>query len=124
MNPYQVIDSAEKGVAVSLFEKLVQQTGYSKAAMASFIGIDVRTISNYKNQNKQLTKTDAEHLLKLSELFEKGKEVFVSTEEFVRWLGKPAYGLENRIPENLLHYISGIEIVSRELTRIEYGDFS
>ena len=124
MNPYQVIDTAEKGISISLFERLVQQSGYSKAAMADFIGVDVRTISNYKNKNKQLTKTDAEHLLKLNDLFEKGKEVFGNSDEFTRWLGKPAYGLEGRVPEKLLNYISGIELVSRELSRIEYGDFS
>jgi uncharacterized protein (DUF2384 family) len=45
-------------------------------------------------------------------------------EEFNRWLRKPAHGLGGRIPEQLLNYISGIELVSRELTRIEYGDFS
>ena len=124
MNPYQVIDTAEKGISISLFDKLVHQSGYSKAAIADFIGLDVRTISNYKNKNKDLKKTDAEHLLKLKELFEKGKEVFGSSEEFTRWLGKPAYGLEGRVPEKLLNYISGIELVSRELSRIEYGDFS
>ena len=112
MNPFQLTDTAEKGVSVSLFEPLVQQSGYSKAAIADFIRIDVRTISNYKN--KHLTKTDAEHLLKLSDLFEKGNEVFGTTEEFVPWLGKPAYGLDNRTPERLLHYISGIELINRE----------
>ena len=124
MNPYQVIDKAEKGISVALFEKLSRQSGYSKASIASFLGLDVRTISNYKSQKKNLTKTDAEHLLKLKSLFEKGKDVFGSSEEFARWLSKPAYGLEDRIPEKLLHYISGIELVQRELTRIEYGDFS
>jgi putative toxin-antitoxin system antitoxin component (TIGR02293 family) len=124
MNPYQVIDTAEKGISITLFDKLVNQSGYSKAAIADFIGLDVRTISNYKSKNKDLKKTDAEHLLKLKELFEKGKDVFGSSEEFARWLSKPAYGLEGRVPEKLLNYISGIELVSRELTRIEYCDFS
>ncbi len=124
MNPYQVIDMAEKGISMDIFDKLVSQSGYSKAVLADFIGMDVRTISNYKNKNKDFRKTDAEHLLKLKELFDKGKEVFGSSQEFTRWLSKPCYGLENRIPEQLLNYISGIELVSRELTRIEYGDFS
>jgi len=124
MNPYQVIDTAEKGISIKIFDKLVSQSGYSKAALADFIGLDVRTITNYKNKNKDFRKTDAEHLLILKKLFEQGKEVFGSSEEFARWLNKPSYGLEGRVPEKLLNYISGIELVSRELTRIEYGDFS
>ena len=124
MNPYKVIDTAERGISINTFDKLSSQSGYSKAALAGFIGMDVRTISNYKNKKKDFKKTDAEHLLKLEGLFNRGKEVFGSNEEFARWLGKPSYGLEGRIPEKLLNYISGIELVSRELTRIEYGDFS
>ncbi|MGD1892953.1 MAG: antitoxin Xre/MbcA/ParS toxin-binding domain-containing protein [Cyclobacteriaceae bacterium] len=124
MSPYQVIDKAEKGISATLFEKLAKKSGYSKASIAGFLGLDVRTISNYKSQNKNFTRTDAEHLLKLKELFEKGIEVFGTSEEFARWLSKPAYGLEGRVPEKLLHYISGIELVRRELIRIEYGDFS
>ncbi len=124
MNPYQVIDKAEKGISATLFERIARESGYSKAAIAGFLGLDVRTISNYKNQKKDLKRTDAEHLLKLKDLFERGKEVFGSSVEFARWLGQPAYGLEGRIPEKLLHYISGIELVQRELIRIEYGDFS
>ncbi len=124
MNPYQVIDTAEKGIPIKMFDKLVSQSGYSKAALADFIGLDVRTISNYKNKNKDFKKTDAEHLLKLKDLFDKGTEVFGNNQEFASWLSKPSYGLEGRIPEKLLNYISGIELVSRELIRIEYGDFS
>lgn len=124
MNPYKVIDTAERGISINIFDKLSSQSGYSKAALAGFIGMDVRTISNYKHKKKDFKKTDAEHLLKLKELFDRGKEVFGSNEEFTRWLGKPSYGLEGRIPEKLLNYISGIELVGRELTRIEYGDFS
>lgn len=123
-SPYHLIDQAEKGISVRLFDNIVQESGYRKADIAEFIGLDVRTVSNYKIQNKDFSKTDAEHLLKLKELFDKGKEVFGSMKEFSRWLSKPAYGLGNRIPEKLLHYISGIELIKRELIRIEYGDFS
>jgi putative toxin-antitoxin system antitoxin component (TIGR02293 family) len=123
-NPYFVIDEAEKGVPLQVFEALVDESGYNKASIAGFIGIDVRTVANYKKANRSFVKTDAEHLIKLKELFGYGKEVFGNQEEFNRWLRKPAHGLGGRIPEQLLNYISGIELVSRELTRIEYGDFS
>ncbi|WKN33774.1 DUF2384 domain-containing protein [Porifericola rhodea] len=59
----------------------------------------MRTITNYKNKNKDFRKNDAEHLLKLQKLFEPGKEVFGSSEEFARWLSKPSYGLEGCVPE-------------------------
>lgn len=123
-SPYQVIDKAEKGISVQLFDALVDESGYKKADIAAFIGLDVRTVSNYKRTSRAFKKTDAEHLLKLKELFEKGKETFGSMEEFSRWLDKPSYGLGGRIPKKLLNYISGIDLVNRELIRIDYGDFS
>lgn len=123
-NPFTVIDTAEQGVSLKVFDALVDESGYNKASIADFIGIDVRTITNYKKSNRSFKKTDAEHLIKLKELFDRGREVFGGKQEFNRWLSKPAYGLGGRIPEQLLNYISGIDLVNRELTRIEYGDFS
>ena len=123
-NPYIVIDKAEQGVPLQAFESLVEESGYNKASIAEFIGMDVRTVANYKKANRSFKKTDAEHLLKLKELFAFGREVFGDKDEFQRWLSKPSHGLGGRIPEQLLNYISGIELVSRELSRIEYGDFS
>lgn len=123
-NPYLVIDKAEKGVPLQIFDTLVDESGFNKATIAEFIGIDVRTVSNYKKSNRSFKKTDAEHLIKLKELFEKGRDVFGDMGEFSRWLSKPSYGLGKRIPKQLLNYISGIDLVSRELSRIEYGDFS
>jgi putative toxin-antitoxin system antitoxin component (TIGR02293 family) len=123
-NPYMVIDEAEKGVPLQAFDALVNESGYNKASIAGFIGIDVRTIANYKKGNRSFKKTDAEHLIKLKELFERGREIFGGKLEFNRWLAKPSFGLGGRIPEQLLSYISGIDLVGRELTRIEYGDFS
>lgn len=123
-NPYLVIDEAEKGVSLQLFDDLVNDSGYNRAAIAEFIGIDARTVSNYKKVSRNFKKTDAEHLLKLKKLFGRGKEVFGDAVEFNRWLSRPSYGLGGRIPEQLLKYISGIDLVDRELVRIEYGDFS
>ncbi len=124
MDPYHMIDAAEEGVSVQLFDDLVSESGCKRSDLAAFIGLDVKTVSNYKKLNKNFTKTQAEHLIKLKEIFSKGIEIFGNSEEFNRWLSKPSYGLGSRIPEKLLHYISGIDLVERELIRIEYGDFS
>ena len=123
-SPYIVIDEAEKGVALHVFDELVNKSGYSRATIAELIGMDVRTVSNYKKTGRNFKRTDAEHLIKLEKLFKKGQEIFGDAAEFSRWLSKPSYGLGGRIPEQLLKYISGIDLVNRELIRIEYGDFS
>lgn len=45
-NPFTVIDEAEKGVSLKFFDVLVDESGYNKASIADFIGIDVRTVAN------------------------------------------------------------------------------
>lgn len=60
----------------------------------------------------------------LIELFDKGKLVFGSVEEFNIWLNEPSFGLAGQIPANLLDTHSGIELIIQELIRIEYGDIA
>ncbi len=55
---------------------------------------------------------------------EKGKEVIGDPQAFLRWLKKPAYGLEEQITMNVLQTSCGIDLVIEELDRIDYGDFS
>ncbi|MGK7394590.1 MAG: type II RES/Xre toxin-antitoxin system antitoxin [Candidatus Cyclobacteriaceae bacterium M3_2C_046] len=123
-NPYRLIDEAEKGIDLDSFENVVRETGYTREYVANAIGLNVRTINNYRKKGKELDKKEAEHLLKFHALIEKGIAVFGSSSEFRKWLDQPAYGLDHRVPNSLLGYISGIDLIDRELTRIEYGDFS
>jgi putative toxin-antitoxin system antitoxin component (TIGR02293 family) len=123
-NPIEFIDLASKGLSVEAFDKVVVESGYNKEELAKFMGINMRTIQNKRKSGGEIAQKDAEHLLKLRELFKRGQEIFGSKEEFKRWMDKPAFGLDNRPPASLINFISGIDLVGRELTRIEYGDFS
>jgi putative toxin-antitoxin system antitoxin component (TIGR02293 family) len=57
-------------------------------------------------------------------LYEKGLIIFGSTEEFTKWMSTPAFGLGNQKPKDLLNTITGINLITEELTRVEYGDLS
>ena len=66
-NPLEVIDQATNGIPVNLFETLVEESGFNRKTMADIVGINIRTINNYKNKGGAFEKKDAEHLLKLNE---------------------------------------------------------
>jgi putative toxin-antitoxin system antitoxin component (TIGR02293 family) len=123
-NISQLLYAADRGIPVYTFDAVVEESGYNKEEMAKFLGINVRTIQNKRKEGGEIVKKDAEHLLRLQELFRKGNEVFGGKNEFRQWLEKPAFGLDNRMPRSLIEFISGIDLVQRELTKIEYGDFS
>lgn len=65
-----------------------------------------------------------EQSLKLMALYQKGTELFGSTEAFNRWLGKPNYGLNFAVPLELLQTSGGKDLVLEELIRLEFGDLA
>ena len=57
-------------------------------------------------------------------LFYKGEVVFGEADSFNRWLDKPAFGLGNKIPRNIITTVTGITFIMDELNRIERGDLA
>jgi putative toxin-antitoxin system antitoxin component (TIGR02293 family) len=57
-------------------------------------------------------------------LYKKGISIFGSVEEFNKWMEAPAYGVGGQRPNDLLDTMTGINLISEELTRIEYGDLA
>jgi putative toxin-antitoxin system antitoxin component (TIGR02293 family) len=84
----------------------------------------LKTFQNYKEKNMTLDAVTGEKLLKLFALYNKGAEVFGSVDAFSEWLSKPAYGIGNEIPENIMDTMTGIDLINEELVRIEYGDLA
>ncbi|MCW3083194.1 MAG: DNA-binding protein [Bacteroidetes bacterium] len=80
-----------------------------------------KTLTSYKTQNKPVTKRTVEVYIKIKELYNKGIEIFESTEKFNSWLSTPAYGLGNKIPISYISSSTGIDLIFEELIRIEFG---
>jgi putative toxin-antitoxin system antitoxin component (TIGR02293 family) len=84
----------------------------------------IKTFNSYKVNNTVLDATTSEKLLKLFALYDKGQLIFGSAEELNKWLNEPVIGLGGGVPATLLDTITGIELVTQELIRIEYGDLA
>lgn len=84
----------------------------------------MKTVQSHKHKNTVLDAATSEKLLKLFALYSKGVAVFGSVDAFTDWLSRPAYGLGNRVPDELLDTLTGVELIADELTRIEYGDLA
>lgn len=118
---YTLINNAHQGIEVSYFDRLLEKTGIGKGVLASLLGVDPRTIDNYRKSNKRFDTLEGELLLKLDGLFDFGEEVFEEMSEFMEWLSKNSVGLENRRPLDLLSTSTGVDLVRDELMRIEHG---
>ncbi|RIV23486.1 DUF2384 domain-containing protein [Fibrisoma montanum] len=119
-----IVFSALKGVPATTFFEVADLTGYRREQLAEVFDTSLKTFQRYEREQKRLNPQDSEKALKIMALFQKGPEVFGSMDAFRRWMDKPAYGLGNQVPFDLLHTSGGIDLIMDELVRIEYGDLA
>ncbi|PSR57111.1 hypothetical protein AHMF7605_28340 [Adhaeribacter arboris] len=116
-----LISKAQEGIEAWYFENLLKHSGFRKNELAQLIGIDAKTVDNYRKSQKKFTRDAAEKLLKLHRLFALGDELFGSTAEFMDWLAIPSPSLNNQSPLTLLPSVSGIMEVEKQLLRLAHG---
>lgn len=119
---YTLISIAHQGIGIEYFDKLLERTGISKGLLASLIGVDPRTVDNYRKNNRNFDVLEGELLLKLFRLFDYGEDVFEDMNDFILWLQLKSRGLSNKKPIEFLNTSTGVDLVYDELKRIEYGD--
>lgn len=119
-----LVFSALKGVPATRFFDIVNLTGYKREQLAEVFDTSLKTFQRYEREHRKLNPQDSEKVLKIMSLFQTGESVFGSADSFRRWMDKPAYGLGNQVPFELLHTSGGIDLVMDEVIRIEYGDLA
>lgn len=111
------------GVPATIFDDVVGLFGHHDY-MAEVIELNPKTIHKYQVQRIKFSPAKSELMLKLVSLYRKGTDTFGARESFLSWLSKPAYGIDNRIPLHLIKTSDGIDLISEELDRIQYGDIA
>jgi len=88
-------------------------------------GMSLRTFQRRKDApNKPLSQEQSGRTWKFAEILAKATDVFGSQEEAELWLERPAIGLDQRRPIDLLATPAGIELVEQYLTRLAYGVYA
>lgn len=119
--PLQVIVRvARAGVDTDVFYSFASIVDMPDKFLAEMINTTTRTLSNYKEQQKMLEPTKAEHLLKVITLFKKGEELLGNLTEVKNWLNKPMWKSKEKYID-WLHTPGGVDLVSQELDRMAEG---
>ena len=118
---FQVVYQVGKGVHVTRFDQLLEKTGLQKQVLAGLLGMDPRTIDNYRKQSRSFAALEGELLLKLDSLFDFGGDVFGSNEDFKAWLYSAAFALQDRKPIDFLNTSTGVDLVEQALQRMVHG---
>jgi putative toxin-antitoxin system antitoxin component (TIGR02293 family) len=88
-------------------------------------GMSLRTFQRRKDApDKPLSQEQSGRTWKFAEILAKATDVFGSQEEAEQWLERPAIGLDQRRPIDLLGTPAGVELVEQYLTRLAYGVYA
>ena len=94
-------------------------------ALEKAVGMSQRTYQRHlAAATKPLSPEQTARIWKLAEIVAKATEVFGSREEAEQWLERPAIGLNQRRPIDLLATPAGVEMVESFLERVDYGVYT
>jgi putative toxin-antitoxin system antitoxin component (TIGR02293 family) len=89
------------------------------------VGMSLRTFQRRKDApTKPLSQEQSGRTWKFAEILAKATAVFGSQEEAEQWLARPAIGLNQRRPIDLLATPAGVELVEDFLERLEHGVYA
>ncbi len=94
-----------------------------KGLLKSVIGISGHALKGRvaRNPESKLTSQESHLARQLAEIVILATEVIESEDAANVWMFKPAFGLGNMLPLDLMHWAEGIEVVRVCLTRLEFG---
>ena len=102
---------------------VIRKTGSLEKA----IGMSLRTFQRRSRgdaPSRPLSPEQSGRTWKFAEVLAKATAVFGSQEEAEQWLERPAVGLNQRRPIDLLATPAGVELVEDFLQRLEYGVYA
>ncbi|OGU62264.1 MAG: hypothetical protein A2V66_17950 [Ignavibacteria bacterium RBG_13_36_8] len=117
----RLIETSRKGVDLDTFDELASEFPFDLSDWSKILHISERTIQRYRRDKKKLDSIHTDRLLQIMILLNKGVEVFGNSDNFITWLNSINIALGGITPISLLDNAFGINMVTNELTKIEYG---
>lgn len=92
------------------------------ASLEKAIGMNLRTFQRRKDApSKPLNSEQSGRTWKFAEILARATQLFGTQQEAERWLDRPAMGLGDRRPIDLLTTPAGVEMVETFLEQLKYG---
>lgn len=102
-------------------EELGEFLNTSSPQLMRVIEINERTAQRRKEQG-ELTAEESDRLARVARATQRAVDAFGDAEQAKAWLRSPNRALRGAVPFELLGTDAGVELVTEELGRIEYGD--
>jgi putative toxin-antitoxin system antitoxin component (TIGR02293 family) len=120
-NALSLIQLIRQGIGFSAFDSFANKIPFSLNEWSGYLHLSERTMQRYRNEKRTFDPLQSEKIIEIALFYNKGVEVFGSTEKFNIWLETDNLALGKIMPKMLLDNSFGINMLKDELTRIEYG---
>ena len=120
----ELIQLSRDGLDYQTFEEITGRLPFSLQEWANFLGVSERTLIRVRKENKSLGTNATDKVIRITQLYQKGVEVFRDEEKFADWLNTRIMVVGGVKPKSLLDTSFGLELVDNTLGQIEYGIFA
>lgn len=103
--------------------KLKAETKLTLEEIAGYLHITPRTIQRY-NEEQTLSQPVSERIVSITEVYNRGYQVFEDPASFQEWIATPSRAFNNKPPKSYLDNHYGVALILDELGRIEHGIFA
>jgi len=122
-NENDFIELIRDGVPKEAMNNLMALTGITTMEMANITHTSDRTLRRYEGKDR-LPQEQSERVIELARLYSKGSNVFDSLEYFKEWMNTTLIPLGNKKPKEFLDTSMGIDMLMKQLGRMEHGVFA
>ena len=119
-----LMHAAAAGVSVKAVRHLQRHLGLTNREMSEVLSISESTLARREQQQKPLSRDEAEKTIQLSAVLAHGLDVFEREADFHHWLQTTNVALGGIRPQSLLASALGREQVRMLLFRIQHGTYS
>lgn len=106
------------------FKKIADKVSFTQQEWSDILHISERTLQRYSKNNGPFNFSVTDRILQVDKIIKKGIDVFGSLDKFLSWIRSNPFALEGRLSLQSLGSFEGINIVLRQLGRIEQGIFA
>lgn len=105
----------------SKFAKIAARVPFTQKEWANILHLSEKTLQRYSKDNKTFEGIYVDRILQLEQLINMGLETFIDAETFYRWLKREKKVLGHTLNFESLYSSQGIQDVTDEIGRIQYG---
>ena len=121
INAMSLIKMVRNGIGFATFDKFANKSPFSSNEWSTYLHLSERTMQRYRIEKRTFDPLQSEKIIEIALFYNKGVEVFGTTEKFNSWLETDNLAIGGIKPKSLLDNSFGISILRDELTAIEYG---